>query len=73
MSKLPAVRGAPLLAILLLVAPIPAPAGTIAAGLELGLIEPSGRLSSEANPFEIAPGGLSSTSGSRQRPITSNL
>ncbi len=28
----------------------------IAAGLELGVIEPSGRLSSEANPFEIAPG-----------------
>jgi uncharacterized 2Fe-2S/4Fe-4S cluster protein (DUF4445 family) len=28
----------------------------IAAGLELGIIESSGRLSSEANPFEISPG-----------------
>jgi uncharacterized 2Fe-2S/4Fe-4S cluster protein (DUF4445 family) len=28
----------------------------IAAGLELGIIEPSGRLSSQANPFQITPG-----------------
>jgi len=28
----------------------------IAGGLDLGLIEPSGRLSSQANPFELAPG-----------------
>ena len=28
----------------------------IAAGLDLGIIEPSGRLSSDSNPFEISPG-----------------